>query len=229
MKSKILAIATAALLLVGTFSYGQRYSDACNKEKVRAFLDAKDKPAQLLYDINASKAATDYDRFIEATNKSADPFSELGKLSDYARSNVEEIAKEMDASFRSLAYDIDPSGKLKGDALNEALKNSINCFLNDKNENTVSRLIQNAGKLAPLEIGTGLGPCEIAMGSCLTSAEATFTSQLITCGLGAATISQWGGWLGALIGGGACGMLAYNNYNNAKWRCMMSYADCIGH
>jgi hypothetical protein len=111
MKRKLIAFAVASLLLATSIVSAQRATTYCNNDKVRAFLDAKDKLARIFYDIKTTTSEKEYDVFLQSIGKEADPFVSLGKNPDATRYNAEQAINEMDVTFRNLLADIDPNGK----------------------------------------------------------------------------------------------------------------------
>lgn len=235
MKKMFVSALIPLFLLVTINSFaqtGDQSAICAYKIQMRNIVDASDGLSRFIDRVKTQYGVKQWESFVAAAEKGTgysafDQF--VGKSQDVKNTFVT-LTKEMGSKFETLIAALNPDGKLSNAEVKIKMEQTAACYFADTVENNPRRLYSLTGREAPPEIGNEVpGPCEIAFRSCMTSAESTHISQLMACGFGAGGLIRWVGLLWGAISGIACLSGVEYNYNNAKWTCIMNYADCAGH
>lgn len=219
------------ILLVSTLGAiaQKKVTDCAHKDLIREFVSLSDSLSRFFDKTKASVTDADWENFIRAAQNGEEEKAlvHLGKLSEPVKTTLTDLASQLVAQKQKLFSAIKTDDKMTDPDVIDIINQEIQCYFNDKVENSLSKLIEATGKLAPPEIGT-LGPCE-QLDNCLRTANTAYNNALANC-LGTAT-GGGGlfGWLGALFFGGGCAVTAASNFNIAAGGCIKKYYPaCYG-
>lgn len=137
------------------------------------------------------------------------------------------------AELRQLVKAVDPDDRLPDDKFLAVIKEAFDCFIADKPAIDLKEVATIAGRQAPPDIGTQLGPCDQALRACVADARDVRLQSLNACGItGTSFLLALKKILASWISGGAallCYISASVVYNGSVDVCIGNYIDCMGH
>lgn len=140
----------------------------------------------------------------------------------------EGIGKEL----QHLIKQVDPDNQLPDEKFAAIVEEAFDCFIADKAAIDLKEVAGTAGREAPGDIGTQLGPCDNALRTCVSNARDVRMQTLNACGVtGTGFLIALKRLLSSWIGGGAallCYISASVVYNGSIDVCLMDYVECLG-
>lgn len=218
-----------ALLSFRGSIFSQHNNTCPYKDWARDFVNLADSMSRFMDNTKAAVTVADWKQFTHALEKGEGEkaFDHLGKLSESAKTILNDLGYQLAAQKQKIYSILKTDDKTTDEGINEIISREIYCYFSDTVENSLPKLMEAAGKMAPPEVGM-FGDCITEMRACMAAASAAHSSGLNS----RISIASGGGglfgWLGAIISGAGCFINVESNFNGAKLSCGRIFRACQG-